>query len=794
MADGLGRGRQRLRVLGHSARRLLPAGGRLRDADWAGRHRLLTHLLAACAAALTVFGLLTDGLDLAWGIGMLLIAPCMAGAVALPPRRLPSTCVALGFTVACAVFVTMCHGLTEAHFTFFIAVGALALYRDWTPFGAFLVGTVLHHALFGSVLMAQAFDHEQAYHHPMVWAALHGVAVLAAATVQVVAWRLAEAEEDRAQENLLTSQAQLDIAFDRTPVPMVLIAPDGRITRTNDAYRRWLGLPDRLPDGFGVDDLPLTLIEPGVPPMPEELTGDGTSVTEVRHYRRHDDGSVIWVEVHSSPLLDGDGRLKLLFVQYIDVTRARRHAVELRRQIREDALTGLLSRAAFEADLPQLLADVDGPVSVVYADVDRFKVINDANGHSHGDEALRILALRMQGLVPADTLLARVGGDEFVLASPGDADAVRGLAQAVLEACAEPIDLPSGRLVLGVSVGVATAADPSQAERAVADSDLAMLHAKRTGGGRLSVFDERMRLATERRIEAEAQLRSALTASPLQRATRLPVWFQPIVSPADDRIVGAEALVRMTGPDGGLVPPGAFIPVAEETGLIVPLGEHVLRTAVDHLELWQDRLGYVSVNVSPRQLAEPGFVPMLARVLAGTDLDPSRIVLEITETAMLATGVDLAGTLSRIKALGVRLALDDFGTGYSSLTWLQSVPADIVKLDRSFVSGLAGDPAKATIIAGVLWLARSLGMSAVAEGVEDRADWDALRDADCPAIQGYLFSPPRDAAGMAGLLAASGPPLPGRPRHPVEVGRGPDQALARMMGPRVPTEGLDVVR
>jgi EAL domain-containing protein (putative c-di-GMP-specific phosphodiesterase class I) len=279
-----------------------------------------------------------------------------------------------------------------------------------------------------------------------------------------------------------------------------------------------------------------------------------------------------------------------------------------------------------------------------------------------------------------------------------------------------------------------------------------MYAAKQTGRDRVRLFDAGLREATASRVAAEHLLREALDAD---WKMSLPVWFQPIVSLTTPGrpIVGAEALIRLRTPDGGLVPPGVFIPIAEETGLVVPLGEHVLVTALAHLCVWESQLTYVSVNVSPRQLSEPGFVTMLSRVLGESGLqDRSRLVLEITETSMLQTGVDLNQTLDAVKALGVRLALDDFGTGYSSLTWLQSVPADIVKLDRSFVAGLATDPAKASIISAVLWLARSLGMSVVAEGVEDVADADRLAAAGCPNAQGYLFGRPMEPTALELVL------------------------------------------
>ncbi len=558
--------------------------------------------------------------------------------------------------------------------------------------------------------------------------------MLFAAGFQVVAWGLTEAEERRAQVDLDQSQAQLSIAFDRTPVPMAMIAPDGVLLRTNSAYRSWMGLPDELPPGFGVHDLPITPVEPDSAYLFEELVELG-SVTVTRQYRR-DDGSTLWAEVHSTSLHDRDGRLRLLFVHCLDVTQNRQHQDELRRQVRHDALTGLLSRAAFEQDLAALLAARPEPVSVIYLDVDRFKSINDGAGHAAGDAVLRALAGRLSAIVPAGALVARLGGDEFVVALPGPPEAGAAVGDAILA--------EGNLLQVPVSVGLATAQGAGHAEDLVLGADTAMYAAKRSGGNRMSVFSDTMRVAVHERIGAEQRLREAL-AGDLERT--LPVWFQPIVSAATGELAGAETLVRMATPDGGILGPGQFVPAAEETGLIVPLGEHVLTMALRHLLTWRDELPYVSVNVSPRQLAEPDFVPLLAGLLARVpELDPSRLILEITETALLGSSGDVQERLEAIKRLGVRIALDDFGTGYSSLTWLQSVPADIVKLDRSFVAGLSADPRKSSIISAVLWLARSLGMSVVAEGVEEPDDWRALQAAGCPLVQGYLFGKPMPPA------------------------------------------------
>ncbi|MCY1140958.1 EAL domain-containing protein [Actinoplanes sp. Pm04-4] len=739
-------------VTGRNAlHRWLPTGGGLRDEDWAGRHRLMTRLLAASMVALVVYGALQDELGggnlTTWLL--LLILPCVVAAVTLPGRRVPSIFVALGFTMACAAFVAMTHGQTEAHFTFFITVGALALYRDWAPFGVFLVATTAHHGVFGIFDAELTYGHHSAQTHPLFWALIHGVAVLFAAAFQVVQWRLSEAEEQRAQENLDESQAQLTVAFEETPVPMAIFAPDGRVVRVNAAYRNWLDLPGELPAGTLVTDLPIELADPDAPRVFDKIVEQNGSSIHLAEYRRKDTGEQLWVEVHGTALHDRTGQLRLIFVHCLDVTKSRRHQEELQQQVRHDALTGLLSRSAFETDLAGLLAG-DLPVNVLYIDVDRFKSINDGAGHAVGDELLRGLAVRLEATVPAGALVARLGGDEFVVALAGSPRAGARVGHAILSAFAEPLEIGDGHLQVSLSLGLAAGSGPENADETVLAADTAMYAAKRGGGNRMQIFSDDMRVKVRERIAAESRLREALSGDLTES---LPVWFQPIVSAATGLVVGAEALVRMRTPQGDILGPGHFIPAAEETGLIVPLGEHVLRRAVIRLLEWSDHLEYVSVNVSPRQLAEPDFVPTLANLLAAhPSLDPSRLVVEITETALLGSSVDVRERLEAIKNLGVRIALDDFGTGYSSLTWLQSVPADVVKLDRSFVAGLSADPRKASIIQAVLWLARSLNMSVVAEGVEDPADWHALRELDCPSCQGYLFGKPLPPAEFAATL------------------------------------------
>ncbi|GAA2615073.1 putative bifunctional diguanylate cyclase/phosphodiesterase [Paractinoplanes durhamensis] len=717
----------------------IPAGGGLRDEDWARRHRLLTLLLAACVGGLTIFGAFRHALASPWLISVLLVLPCVVAAARVRNRRFASVAVAFGFVVVCAGFVAMCDGLTEAHFSFFIAVAALALYRDWAPFGMFLVATTLDHAILGTLVHTSTFDHHGDHVNPFVWAALHGGAVLLAAGFQLAQWALTEDEERRAQENLDDREAQLSVAFDETPVPMVMFSPTGELLRMNTAYRKWLRLPDELPAGFGVADLPITPIDNTMDGLFDNLAAKSTH-NAIRQYRRNDTGETLWAEAHSTSLFDKDGRLKLIFIHCQDVTESRRQQEELHHQVRHDSLTGLLSRSAFEGDLQALLsANADG-AAMLYLDVDRFKSINDGSGHSAGDSVLKAISARLTALAPAGALIARFGGDEFVVAVPGGPEVGVPTGEAILAAFGEPLPVEDNMLTVSLSIGLAMARDADQAEDSVLAADTAMYSAKRSGGNRMKIFNEQMRVSVQERIAGEKLLREALAGN---REETLPVWFQPIVRAENGEIVGAEALIRMRAADGSIIGPNQFIPAAEETGMIVPLGEHVLIMALRHLVEWRHDIGYISVNVSPRQLAEPDFVPLLADLLAANpEIDPKRLVLEITETALLGSSLDVRERLETIKSLGVRIALDDFGTGYSSLTWLQNIPADVVKLDRSFVAGLSSDARKSSIIQAVLWLAKSLGMSAVAEGVEEEADQHALHAAGCELLQGYLFGKP----------------------------------------------------
>lgn len=424
-----------------------------------------------------------------------------------------------------------------------------------------------------------------------------------------------------------------------------------------------------------------------------------------------------------------------------------------------DPVTGLANRALLLDRLTQALARSGrrpGFVAVLFLDLDRFKLVNDSLGHAAGDELLGEVARRLEGAVRSTDSVARLGGDEFVvLADTVDgADEALALAERLRDVLAAPYRLAGGERVVvtasaGVALGGAGSAVPGEL---LWDADAAMYKAKELGRDRTHLFEAGLRAAANDRFRAEVLLRRALDHDGLR------LHYQPIVAVGTGAVVGVEALVRLHDPARGLVPPAEFIPVAEESGLIVPLGAWVIAEAARRAAHWRHLPGAgegfcVSVNLSGRQLAHPGFLEEVADALDGTGADASALCFELTENALVdATGASLR-SLEGLKRRGARLAIDDFGTGHSSLTWLRRLPADVLKVDRSFVAGLATDPDDAAIVRAVVGLGHALGLLTVAEGVETPAQLDALAALGCDWAQGYLFARPAPACAITDLLS-----------------------------------------
>lgn len=417
-----------------------------------------------------------------------------------------------------------------------------------------------------------------------------------------------------------------------------------------------------------------------------------------------------------------------------------------REQATHDALTGLPNRVLLAEYVTETLSGPGGRVDVLFVDLDGFKLVNDSYGHGVGDELLVAVAGRLRALIRDEDLVCRVGGDEFVvvLTDPGDGLAEL-LSRRLVTDFAEPFGLSVGRVVVTPSIGIARSSAGVDAEELVRDADIAMYKAKSSGRNGFVVFDSSLREQVQARVELEQALRRAAEHDEFE------VYYQPIIDLGTDELIGFEALLRWNHPERGLVGPDEFIPVAEETGLIVPIGSWVLRQATAQLAVWQDSVGsarelHMAVNVSTRQLQHSAFVDEVAVAVADAGLSPSALWLEITESAMMDDPESAAGTMRALRELGVKLAVDDFGTGYSALGYLTRFPVGVVKIDRSFVAGLGTDDDSEEIVRAVVAMAHAIGLSVVAEGIETPMQRDRLRELDCDMAQGYLYGRPRPAS------------------------------------------------
>jgi diguanylate cyclase (GGDEF)-like protein len=412
-----------------------------------------------------------------------------------------------------------------------------------------------------------------------------------------------------------------------------------------------------------------------------------------------------------------------------------------------DPLTGLPNRALFHDRLERALVGQraeDGQAAVLCIDLDHFKDVNDTLGHAAGDRLLQQVTQRLQGCLRRSDTLARLGGDEFAILRPGvaDSDGITALARRIVAVMAEPVDLDGQEVQVGASVGVAlaTAGDSGQL---LQNADLALYRAKAEGRGTVRFFADEMNVRLRQRKALEHDLRRALAESQLE------LHYQPQIDLDELRVVGVEALLRWNHPERGMVPPSNFVPLAEETGLILPLGEWVLRTACARAGAWPGLR--LAINLSPAQFRQAGLAELVARTLRETGLEPSRLELEITEGVLLHDTEATLATLAALRSLGVRIAMDDFGTGYSSLSYLRRFPFDKIKIDRSFVAHL-GAPDADAIVRAIISLGRALGMRANAEGVETAEQAARLRAEGCEEVQGFHFGRPVPPAVIDGLV------------------------------------------
>ncbi len=415
-----------------------------------------------------------------------------------------------------------------------------------------------------------------------------------------------------------------------------------------------------------------------------------------------------------------------------------------------DPLTGLASRAVV-LDRVAAVLDGGGPVGVLLFDLDDFKRVNDSLGHPVGDQLLVALAQRIQAAVRSDDLVARLGGDEFAIVAPGVRsweDAAR-IGQRILDNLVEPFLLSDTVIHTGGSVGVTIGRDGRGATELLAEAEMAAYRAKELGKNRLELFSEPLRERATERLLLESELHRAIADREFD------VDLQPIVELATGRIVAFEALARWDHPERGRLGPGAFIEVAEASGLIVPIGLQVIDRALDARASWDSSAAAVGVtiNFAPRQLTEPGTEVRIADAVARTGLVPDLVTIEVTESALMSD--DAAAVLERLKEAGYRIAIDDFGTGYSSLSYLRRLPLDVLKVDRSFVLEVAENETARAIMGAIVDLAGALGVDLVVEGIETEEQRRVLADLGCPLAQGFLFHRPMSTDAAREVAAAT---------------------------------------
>ena len=750
-------------MLGHltertigAVKRFLPRGGSLPYEEWQRRHRVIVVLLWVHAVGLTVFGLLrgyTLGHTLTDTV-ILAVAAFFASQSFLG-RKWQSIIAAFGLVAASGVFVHLSGGVVEVHFHYFVVVVILSLYEDWIPFLVAISFVVLEHGVMGAISPRSVYDHQSALNNPWKWALIHGIFVLAESVACLVAWRKNEdarldlrqslqtlSESEERFRSLVQNASDIAILFDR----------DATVLYASPSMKRVLGYePEML-----VGNSRWSFIHPEdaefVIAAWEASVASTEPAAPIEYRVKHADGTWRWVEGVVGNLLD-DPAVQGIVLNIRDVTERKSAEEALLHQAFHDTLTGLPNRALFLDRLGQALGRRGrrgALTAVLFLDLDRFKWINDSLGHAAGDQLLVQVADRLATAIRLGDSVARFGGDEFVVLCDeldGEWEA-QAIAERLHAALSGHFSVEGRDMTVTASIGIVTTATASAStpDSLLRDADAAMYRAKERGRDRIELFQRGMQTIALARLQMEADLRRAIDHDELR------VHYQPVVRLAGAAMTGVEALVRWEHPERGLVMPGDFIPVAEETGLIRQVGAFVLSESCRQVAAWNranaDRAPLsVSVNLSARQMSAADLTRLVLRALNDSGLEPALLCLEITESVLMEDVGASRSVLQSLKELGVRLGIDDFGTGYSSLLYLRRFPVDFLKVDRSFVSGLGENSEDGAIVAGVLGLAHALGVGAIAEGVEQPEQADKLTALGCELAQGFLWSrplPPRE--------------------------------------------------
>ena len=554
----------------------------------------------------------------------------------------------------------------------------------------------------------------------------------------------AHAESALAEKNRLFTAALANM-----PHGLCMFDVNRHLILCNPAYNQMYRLPDTLTQpGTSLDDILAFRNSVGCAPVDIDAYRRDTAMAAMAgpltgFLAKLQDGRTIQL-LHN--ILD-DGSYVAV---HEDVTESLQTEAQIRHMAGHDALTGLPNRVLLREKMEQALLRVKHgeKLAVLYLDLDNFKVVNDTLGHPIGDALLRMVTERLRETTRDSDTVARLGGDEFVILQAGtDApEQASLLAQRVIDALAAPCDLDGHWVVAGTSIGIAIApSDGDASDKLLKNADLALYRAKSDGRGTFRFFEPAMDARVQERRQLELDLRGALARGEFE------LYYQPLVDARSEEVLGFEALLRWKHPLRGMVPPLDFIPLAEEIGLIVPLGEWIIRTACAEAAKWPKPIK-LAVNLSPAQFRSRTLAHVVVSALAESGVSPFRLELEITESVLLANNEATLETLHHLRSLGVCIAMDDFGTGYSSLSYLRSFPFDKIKIDRSFVKEINETQGASAIVKAVAGLGLSLGMVTTAEGVETEEQLRQVRAQGCTEVQGYYFSPPRPASEVPAML------------------------------------------
>ena len=771
-------GHDRAVFLRHTVARLLavlPRGGLLPARSWKRRHHgILVLLWLHVLGFVAVVG--RDPQAWSWHTAAELggVAALATAATWRRPGRPARTALATtGLIASSALLVHMSGGLIEMHFHFFAALAVIALYEDWLPFLLALAYVVFDHGVMGTLYPNLIYNHADAVAHPWKWAVIHAAFVLATSAASIVHWRLSETERvratsavgDRVREQAAREAAEAALRVEQAALVarrqseerfralaqntadlITILAADGVLTYQSPAGEQVWGYSPGALEGADV----MMLVHPEDRAaarafLAEAYRQPGINLgTELR--LQHADGTWRACEVVGNNQL-AQPAVRGIVLTWRDVSARKAFEQELQQMAFHDPLTGLANRALMTDRLERALARAErklGRVGVLFVDLDNFKTVNDSLGHEAGDQLLIAVAARLRTCIrPGDTA-ARLGGDEFTILIEDIADPAEavGIAERITAALANSFPVKGRDVYVTASSGVAVShPGEDSAEGLLRSADLALYRSKASGKARHTLFDPSMGASAVNRLELEADLHHALHRNEFQ------LVYQPIFSVHDGQVTEVEALIRWQHPTRGLLAPDAFIPLAEENGMILPIGRWVLEEACRQGRVWQDQCAdgpplVMSVNLSTRQFEQPDLVADIVRILDETGLDPRNLKLEITESVLIDDAGASLDRMQALKRLGIGLAIDDFGTGYSSLSYLQRFPVDTLKIDRSFVDRLGQDPQATAIVQSIVTLAKTLGLEVIGEGIETPLQESELRLLGCDRGQGYLWSRP----------------------------------------------------